>query len=263
MMGTPKIGLALGAGGIRGFSHVGVMSVFEENNIPIDLIVGSSVGSLIGSLLADGYDTETIVKLAKGLGRDPWLNLVVPKMGFLSSKKVYEIIKLLTKNKKIEELNMSFAAVATDLYNGEERILTEGSLASAVCASISVPGIFEPYQYGDFLLADGALVNPTPVNIAKDMGADIVIAVDLASFSIVDGIDNIYDVIIRSLDIMEKGLYRYRDGNKACDVLIQPDFSECNLNGFTDFKKLDKLYEIGREAGKKALPEIFASIEKY
>ncbi|MDD4319972.1 MAG: patatin-like phospholipase family protein [Acidaminococcaceae bacterium] len=251
-----KVGLALGSGGIRGFAHLGVLSVLEENDIKIDVIVGCSIGSLIGALFCCGLDTSSIMKLAKGLGRDPWLDFVVPKMGFISTKKIYEIMKLLTKGQKIEDLSIIFATVGTDLKSGKEIVFTKGSIADAVCGSICIPGVFEPYEYKDMLLADGALSNPTPIDITKKLGAEVLIAVDMAQSAVVSEIDNMQKVIVQSLKLMEKNLFQYRNLEEKCHVLIRPTFAAGGVKGMTDFSKMDEYFLAGRKAGKKALPAI-------
>ncbi|MEG2516522.1 MAG: patatin-like phospholipase family protein [Acidaminococcaceae bacterium] len=259
----PKLGLALGAGGMRGFAHIGVLSVLEENNLQVDMIAGTSIGGLMGAFIAAGYDAAMIIKLAKGLGRDPWLDFVMPKMGFISTKNIHQIVELLTKQQKMEELKIPLATVATDLKTGREVVFKQGNLADAVCASLCVPGVFEPFVLGEMLLADGALVNPTPVNIVKEMGAEVIIAVDLAASDLVDNIDSIYSVIIRALDVMEKGLHRYQRCPAECDVLLRPNFLTKGVMGLADFKKIDEGYEVGRQAALDALPAILAALERY
>lgn len=260
MTKRPKLGLVLGSGGLRGLAHVGVLSVLEENKIEVDLVAGCSIGSLIGVLICAGYDSATILKLAKGLGRGSWLDFVVHKKGFIGSENIYKIVTMLTKGQRIEELKKPFAAVATDLKTGKEIVFRKGNSAAAVCASVSIPGVFVPYVWEGKQLADGALVNPTPVSVAKDMGADIVLAVDLAAVSTVDNINTIFDVIIRSLDIMEKGLFSYRRLIQDCDVLIQPELSSCAV---TDFKKIEECYQVGRNAAWDALPQLLDVLETY
>lgn len=251
-----KLGLALGAGGMRGFAHVGFMSVLEENNVKAEVIAGSSIGSVFGALFAVGLDSATIMKLAKGLGRDPWLDFVLPKKGLISTKNIYEIMKLLTKGQRIEDLSIAFATVGTDLRSGAEYVFREGMVVDAVCGSLCVPGVFEPYEYKDMLLADGAVSDPTPTTTVREMGANVIVAVDLANADIVEGLDNIYDVIVRSLDLMERSLHSYKHIAEQCDVLVRPNFSACGLNGLTDFSKMDECYAAGREAALEALPTI-------
>ncbi|HIU64686.1 MAG TPA: patatin-like phospholipase family protein [Candidatus Avacidaminococcus intestinavium] len=256
----PRIALVLGSGGLRGLAHVGVLSVLEENNIKPDLITGCSIGSLIGALICAGHDSQTLMKLARALGRKSWIEFVADKLGFVASDKVYEIVTILTQNRRIEELDIPFAAVATDLTLGKEHVFYTGKAADAVCSSISVPGLFVPYRYGGHQMVDGALINPTPVNIAKKMGADLIIAVDLAFVSTVEEVNNFFDVILRSLDIMEKGLHHYNGLEQSCDVLIRPQLNECRV---TDFQKIEECYEAGRLAAEKALPEIKNILATY
>lgn len=260
MSGKPKLGLVLGSGGLRGLAHVGVLSVLEENNIEFDLVAGCSIGSLIGALACAGYDSATIMKIAKGLGRGSWLDFVVHRKGFIGTENIYKIVTMLTKGRKIEELSKPFAAVATDLATGREHVFRHGSSAAAVCASIAVPGIFVPYVWEGRQMVDGAIVNPTPVSVARAMGADIILAVDLAAVSTVDEVNTVFDVLVRSLDIMEKGLFSYQRLVHDCDILIQPELSSCAV---TDFKKIQECYQVGRDAAWEALPKILDILEGY
>ena len=251
-----KVGLALGSGGVRGFAHLGVLSVLEENNIKVDVIVGCSIGSLFGALFCCGLDSAMIMKLAKGLGRDPWLDFVIPKMGFISTKKIYGIMKVLTKEQNIEDLPIIFATVGTDLKTGKEIVFTKGPIVDAVCGSICVPGVFEPYDYQNMLLVDGALSNPTPVDITKKLGADVIIAVDMAKAPVDSEINSMQKVIVQALKLMEKNLFQYRDLEKKCDVLIRPGFNTGGVKQMTNFSNIEEYYQAGRVAGEKALPAI-------
>ena len=255
-----KLGLTLGSGGIRGFAHLGVLSVLEENNIEADIIVGCSIGSIIGALFCCGLDSATIMKLAKGLGRDPWLDFVIPKMGFISTRKIYEIMKLLTKEQNIEDLPTIFATVGTDLQSGKEFVFTEGPIADAVCGSICVPGVFEPYAYNGMLLVDGAVSNPTPVNITKQLGAEVIIAVDMAGTQLGNEIDSMQKVIVYSLRLMERNLFQYKKLREQCDVLIRPHFPALGVGSLTDFNNMDAFYASGRAAGEAALPAILKAL---
>lgn len=260
MSRRPKLGLVLGSGGLRGLAHVGVLSVLEENGIAVDLVAGCSIGSLIGVLICSGYDADTIIKLAKGLGRGSWLDFVVHKKGFIGTENIYKIITMLTKGRKIEELNKPFAAVATDLSTGREHIFKNGNSAAAVCASVAVPGIFVPYELEGRQMVDGAIVNPTPVSVARSMGADIIVAVDLAAVSTIDEVKTVFDVVLRSLDIMEKGLFSYQRLIKDCDILIQPELSSCAV---TDFKKIEECYQVGRDAAWEVMPKLLDILDNY
>ncbi|MBP2654973.1 MAG: Patatin-like phospholipase [Firmicutes bacterium] len=246
-----KIGLALGSGGLRGLAHIGVLRVLERERIPVYCIAGCSIGSLIGALFAVGMDSDTMEKLAKNLKRRHWLDFIIPQMGLVAGERTLEMLRILTKCRNFEELSMPFAAVATDLKLGKEVVICEGSVAEAVRGSISVPGIFVPYQMGDKLLVDGAVLNPTPVDVARKMGADIVIAVDLLPDGAVASASNIFDVIIQSIDIMERELIKKR--LHFCDVLIKPDVGHISPSVFT---AVDECIALGEAAAEEVLPKI-------
>lgn len=252
----PKIGLALGSGGLRGLAHVGVLKVLERENIPIDCIAGCSIGSMIGSLYCAGHSPDTILKLAKHLKPRHWLDFVIPKLGIVLGDKVLNTIRLLTQRKTFSDLEIPLAIVATDINRGKEVVFTEGDLAEAVRASISVPGIFVPYQIGDMLLVDGAVLNSTPVDVVRAMGADIVIAVDLAHAGVVCNITNVLDVIIQSIDIMERELFKHR--RQHCDILVQPDVSHISPSSF---ESMDECVALGEQAIESVIPEIKYLIE--
>jgi NTE family protein len=245
------VSLALGAGGLRGLAHIGVLKVLERENIPINMIAGSSIGSLIGALYAAGLQPEQMEKLAKSLHRRHWLDFIVPKNGLVAGQRVLEMMRLLTKNKHFAELRISLAIVATDLCRGQEIIFDQGSVAEAVRASISVPGIFVPYDANGTRYVDGAVVNPTPIDIARQRGKGIVVAVDLAHAGTVCEATNMFDVILMSVDIMERELIKHRLLHS--DVLIQPKVGHILPS---DFGKVDELVAIGEEAAYNAMPEI-------
>nr|WP_092067504.1 patatin-like phospholipase family protein [Dendrosporobacter quercicolus]NSL46625.1 patatin-like phospholipase family protein [Dendrosporobacter quercicolus DSM 1736]SDL57838.1 NTE family protein [Dendrosporobacter quercicolus] len=247
----PKTGLVLGSGGLRGLAHVGVLKVLERENIPIDYIAGCSIGALIGALYCSGHSPETILKLAKHLKRRHWLDFVVPKMGLFSGDKVLETTRLLTQQKTFSDLNIPLAIVATEINQGQEVVFNQGDLAKAVRASVSVPGVFVPYQWDDMLLVDGAVVNPTPIDVVRNMGADIVIAVDLAHAGTVFKLTNMFDVIIQSIDIMERQLFKHRQHH--CSVLIRPEISHIPPSAF---EAVEECAELGEKAAAAAVAEI-------
>lgn len=250
-MTQPTVGLALGSGGLRGLAHIGVLQVLERENIPINYIAGCSIGSLIGSLYASGLDSETIFKLAKSLKRRHWIDFVIPKMGLVAGDRTLETIRLLTKRQTFEQLAIPLAVVAADLYTGQEIVFRQGEVALAVRASVSVPGVFVPYPYDGKLLVDGAVVNPTPIDIARGMGADIVIAVDLVPTGDAAAVTNLFDVIIQTIDIVERQLFKHRE--QYCDLLIQPDVGHISPSSFTN---VDECVTLGVQAMEAGLPEL-------
>lgn len=256
IVSRPKIGLALGSGGLRGMSHVGVLRVLERENIPIDYIAGCSIGSLIGALYCSGLSLENIEKLSKHLKRRHWLDFVIPKMGLFSGERVLTMIQILTQKKTFEQLRIPLAIVATELREGREVVFTSGEVATAVRASVSIPGIFVPFEMDDMILVDGAVLNPTPIDVARRMGADIVISVDLAHAGTVGSITNIFDVIIQSIDIMERELMKTRE--PVSDIIIRPDVAHISPSSFD---KTDECIALGESAAQMMLPQIRLLIE--
>ncbi|MBW2648539.1 MAG: patatin family protein, partial [Deltaproteobacteria bacterium] len=178
-----KIGLALGSGSARGWSHIGVIQGLREEGIPIDMVCGTSIGSIVGGALATG----TLDQLDEWVRELSWsdvigfMDVMFPRSGFIEGEKIINFFKENLADQNIEAPSMPFAAVATDLMSGREVWLKSGSLMDAVRASISMPGMFSPFKHGGRWLVDGGLVNPIPVSLCRAMGADIVIAVNLNS----------------------------------------------------------------------------------
>ncbi|WLR52228.1 patatin-like phospholipase family protein [Bacillus tianshenii] len=254
----PKIGLALGSGGARGFAHLGVLRVLQEEGIPIDVIAGSSMGSLIGAFYGAGHDMTRLYKLATAFRRKYYLDFTVPKMGFISGNRVKELIKLFTKGKRIEELDVVLGIVATDLKKGEKKVFTEGKLPEAVRASIAIPGIFVPENIDGTLYVDGGVIDRVPVQTARDLGADFVIAVDVSHVKAEVEITSIYDVIMQSIDIMQDELVRSRVMH--ADIMLIPDVSQFTSRAFTN---LEEIIRIGEEEARKHLPQIKLAIESW
>ncbi|MBA2870695.1 NTE family protein [Anoxybacillus calidus] len=254
----PKIGLALGSGGARGFAHLGVIKVLEEENIPIDLIAGSSMGALVASLYASGLGIERLYKLAKAFKRNDYIDLTVPKMGLISGRRIKEFVRLLTKGKRIEDLHIPIGIVATDLQKCEKVVFRTGLIADAVRASISIPGIFVPEQIDGRLLVDGGVIDRIPVSVAREMGADIVIAVDVSHVKVNEEISSIFDVILQSIDILQDELVRHRE--VASDVMIRPRVEQFSSRAFTH---IEEIITIGEEETRKQLTKIHEAIEKW
>jgi NTE family protein len=253
-----KISLALGSGGLRGLAHIGVLKVFEQENIPVHMIAGCSIGSLIGALYAAGLTPDMMEKLAKSLQRRHWIDFIVPTNGLVAGERVLEMMQLLTKNKTFDQLEIPLAIVATNLSKGEEMVFTTGTVAEAVRASISVPGIFVPYTIGDDSYVDGAVINPTPIDIARHMGGGLVIAVDLAHAATVSTVTNMFDVILMSIDIMERELLKLRLVHS--DILIQPKVGHILPSSF---EHVDEFIALGEAAAREAIPQIRAAMDHF
>ncbi len=182
-----KFGLALGSGSARGMAHIGVIQVLEAYHIPIDMIAGTSIGSVVGSVYATGASVEQMKEAALSMKqRGPFaiFDPTLPRSGLISGNRAEEILnKIALKDKTFDDLKIPFTAVATDIETGAKVILNQGSVIKAVRASISIPGIFTPVKYQDYYLVDGGVVDPVPVDVVQKMGADIIIAVSLAKIN--------------------------------------------------------------------------------
>jgi NTE family protein len=176
-----KIGLALGSGSARGWAHIGVIRALSEAGIRVDCVAGTSIGALVGAVYAAG-NIDTLEEVVLELDWKQiayFFDVVFPKSGLIDGKKVADFFRSHVQEKNIEDLALPFRAVSTDLTTGREVVMKQGDIIEAVRASISVPGIFTPVKRNGAILVDGGVVNPVPVSVVREMGADFVIAVDL------------------------------------------------------------------------------------
>ncbi|MTH52614.1 patatin family protein [Bacillus mangrovi] len=257
-MTEPKIGLALGSGGARGFAHLGVLKILEEEGIPVHMIAGSSMGALVGSFYAAGLDIKMLYQIAAAFKRNYYLDLTIPKMGFIAGEKVKGLIRAFTKGYNIEDLKIPLAVVATDLSKGEKVIFTKGPVAEAVRASIAIPGIFVPEIIGGRVLVDGGVADRVPVSVARDMGADLVLSVDVSVVKRQAAITSIFDVILQSLDIMQEELVRHRAA--ASDLMMRPQVEKFSSRAFTN---IQEIIASGEAEARRHLPAIHELIDKW
>jgi NTE family protein len=258
----PKIALVLGGGAARGFAHVGVIRALEQERIPIDMIVGTSVGSLIGAIYANDMNSFELEWTAFTLGKDDLFDYAffsaITGMGLAKGDKLEEFVKTKVSTANIENLKLPFAAVATDLNRGTRVVLDKGPVAKAVRASSAVPGVFNPVDYQGKLLADGGMMDNIPISVAREKGADIVIAVDISENVVNFNITNIVDVVLQSVNIMFNENTKTR--KKDADVLITPAVGDV---GMLDFTQKKRCMQAGIEATQKAMPEIKKKIEEW
>lgn len=256
----PKIALVLGGGAARGFAHVGVIRVLEQEKIPIDLIVGTSVGSLIGAIYADtrsSFDLEfTAFKIQKEDIFD--FSVFSSTTGPVKGDRLEDFVQKKISKANIEELAIPYAAVATNLNMGRQVVLDKGSIAKAVRASSAIPGVFSPVVYQNNTLVDGGVVNNVPVDVARTKGADLVIAVDIGKNVVNWNITNIVDITLQAVNIMsnEISAFKVRDA----DILIQPNVGTV---GMTDFTQKEYCIRAGIEAAHRAIPEIKKKIDQW
>lgn len=231
----PTVGLALGSGSLRGMSHIGVIRVLEQAGIPIDIIAGTSAGSLVGGAYAAGMSVD---ELEKAVTRLKWNNIVsftFPKRSIVHNEPLVSFIESYLGDITIEQLQMPFAAVASDESTGEAHIMRKGSLARAIAASTAIPAVMRPVQYQDKTLVDGAVVHPVPAALARSMGADIVVAVNVCSQDFTKGAPkNFVKSLLNTIDIMSAKLVK--EELQMADVIIRPELDHIQ-NGFKDFKQ--------------------------
>ncbi|PYZ93920.1 esterase [Salipaludibacillus keqinensis] len=257
-MMRPKIGLALGSGGSRGYAHIGVLKAWTEAKIPIDYIAGSSMGALVGVLYSSGYSPDTLERLALHFRRKYIFDFTVPKMGFIKGVKAKQFIHMLVQGKKLEDLSPPVHIVATDLIKGKKVVFSTGDIAQSVRASIAIPGIFVPEKIDDRLYVDGGVIDRVPVSVVKEMGADLVFGVDVSYFNSSPQITSIYDVIMQSMDIMEKEMMIYRE--MQSDLMIRPILTEYTATQFTEAKEI---IEQGKREAEKVTPTILQLIRDW
>jgi NTE family protein len=256
-----KIGLALGSGGWRGLAHIGVIKGLVNNNIPFEIIAGSSTGSLMGGAYAAVQDIEKLEFILKNIGLTDLINAFKdfrPNEGLFKGERFKKVIENIVGEIDIEDLPITYAATAVDFKTGDLVFLREGSLATAIRASASVPLVFQPNRVDGKRLIDGATRLPIPVPLAKDLGADKVIAVNLYKnvFPVFKGKYSGIQMALKSSHLLLRELAR-RDCEQA-DITLYPDIPESKrYNVFSNFLgKADQLIDLGEKVVEDNLKEI-------
>ncbi|HEV2490314.1 MAG TPA: patatin-like phospholipase family protein [Candidatus Acidoferrales bacterium] len=255
--GRPSLGLALGGGFARGIAHIGVLRVFEENEIPIDFLAGTSVGALIGASYASGtpldeLERQGILTHFRDFGR--W---TISKFGMATNERLENFLYRTARAKTFEELSIPFAIVATDIQRGESVYFTKGELGPPLRASCAFPGLFIPVEYEGKVLVDGFLTEVVPTEALRKMGADIVVAVHLDSGQLEARPRNTIEIIGRSFSIIqEQSQPRW---NRFADFILEPDVKNILWD---DFRKTPQLVAAGAAAASAALPEIRAALKR-
>ena len=250
-----KLALVLGAGSSKGFAHIGVLKILESNKIPIHMIVGTSVGSAVGSLYAYGYNAFELQKMSFSIEKGDVIDLTIPDNGFIKGEKLEEFINKTLKYTPIEKLKIPFYAVATDILTGQEIVFGKGNTGTAVRASCSIPGIFRPVKIADRMYVDGGVVSPVAVDAARKFGADIVIAVDISTTVERTMPENTIETILQSLNIMYSKLASIQ--LSQADVVIRPKVGHI---GSSDFSKRHEAILEGEKAALEAMPQIIEII---
>ena len=285
----PKVGLVLAGGGAKGFAHIGVLKVLEDNGIHVDYIAGTSMGGIVGALSAYGYSAREIEKVVKEID---WASLFIDGKerdfmsysnktadakyfmtigfdrkgmknapGIISGQKIqnkfYELVGPCSSTDNFDDLETPFRCVATDILTGKEVVLKDGSLADAMRSTMSIPGIFTPVQRGEYLLVDGGVVNNLPVDVMQEMGADIIIAVNLSQNEVRrESLRGPMGIANQMLNLF---IYdQQQEQLKHADIIISPDLGgKYDSTSYFNFTEIEQLGEL---AAKNMLPEIKAAV---
>jgi len=249
----PEVALVLGGGAFHGMAHAGVIKVLEDAGIPIDLIVGTSAGSMVGALYADCPKIDSLVPLIKSTKtKDVFdFSLFRSSEGFVSGKKLQKYLNNNLHVSEIEETTIPFVAVTTDLEKGGSVALKAGPIAPSVNASCAIPGIFEPVKMYGTTFVDGGVLDGIPVDVAKEYNPRVIIAVSIMSFDTTIDLKNYKSVFERAYTVAAHNLTREKLID--ADFIIAPDLKGLPLMSDKDN---EKMYKLGIAAAEKLLPEI-------
>lgn len=248
----PSIGLALGGGFARGLAHVGILKVLEEEQIPVDFIAGTSVGSVIAAAYASGMSPKELEEIAALVRFKDFSRWTFSRFGLFSNDKMAIFLRKMLRVKTFEELQIPLAVAATDIITGEAAVFTSGDLVDPVRASCAYPGMFQPVQIGDRLLVDGLLAHAVPAMPLRELGAERVISVHLAAHWVKPrGPRHVFDVIGQCFSIAQDrmcGPWR-----AASDIVLEPEIGDF---GYDDFIRAPELIKAGEIAARAAMPQI-------
>jgi NTE family protein len=249
--GPAKVAVVLGGGAARGFAHIGVLKILESNRIPIHMIVGTSAGSFVGSLYAYGLNAYQIQKLSLDIQRGDIADFTIPDNGFIKGDLLEVYVNRMIRNTTMEKMRIPFYSVATEIPKGKETVFASGNTGRAVRASCSIPGVFNPVIIGDRMYVDGGVVSPVPVDAAKRLGADVIIAVDISSDLDTDKPTGTIETILQSINIMSSKISVAQ--LSRADIVIRPLVGHI---GSSDFDKRNEAIIEGEKAALQALPKI-------
>ncbi|GAA0745804.1 hypothetical protein GCM10009107_12560 [Ideonella azotifigens] len=251
----PRIGLALGGGAARGFAHIGVIQVLEEQGIKPDLVVGTSAGSLVAALYASGKSGAELAALAQGMDESALTDWAFPGRGLIRGDALARYVRAQTRNLNIEQMKVPLGIVATDLDDGAAVLFQRGDTGAAVRASSAVPAVFQPVKIGTREYVDGGLVSPVPVRFARQMGADLVIAVDISSPPDGAATGDAFHLLLQTFAIMGRSINRFE--LKDADIVLRPGLVGVSS---ADFASRAKAVQSGREAALAQVAALKARI---
>jgi len=249
---SARLGLALGGGFARGFAHVGVLQVLEENHIPIFCIAGTSVGSILGAAYASGMSLAQVAEVCRNIRFRDFARLRVSRMGLATNDRMTELIQRCFSARTFEELRIPLAVVTTDLTTGEPAVFTRGELAEPIRASCAFPGLFEPVFIGGRCLADGGLTAQVPARAAAALGARHVLGVSVGFNNWKSNAPtNMFQILSRAISVAEK--HRSPSWERFTDLLLEPDIQGIDWD---EFHRADEAIEAGAAAARAALPRL-------
>lgn len=254
----PIVALVLGSGGARGYAHIGVIQVLEKQGIYPDLIVGTSAGSIVGSIYASGKTAEELRDIALSMKANDVRDIKLDMKGFFDGQKVENYVNQQVNNTPLESLKIPMYVVATELKEGKKVVFNYGNTGQAVRASVSIPSMFIPTRIGTDEYVDGGLVSPVPVGVARDLGADIIIAVDILAQPMHTETTNVWGMFNQNINIMQSRLAEAE--LKHADIVIQPDLRE--KGHIFDVKGRAMTMQAGVDAAESQLNEITALLKQ-
>lgn len=254
----PRIGLALGGGAAKGFAHIGVIKMLEANGFKPRVVAGTSAGSVVGVLYASGRNAFELQRIAGDLQQSEIRDLSLLSGGMVKGQKLQDYINAQIGQRPIERLKLPFAAVATQLETGNRTVFTRGNAGQAVRASSSIPGVFAPVGIGAYTYVDGGIVSPVPVDAARGLGADIVIAVDISTKASGKTPDSLLGIVNQSIAIMGQKLGAQELAR--ADVVIRPRVATI---GPAEFERRNEAVLEGEKAALAAMPQLRARIAAW
>ena len=254
-MRPPRVALALGGGAARGFAHIGVIEVLEENGIHPDIVTGTSAGSLVAALYASGHTGKELEAIAINMDESALTDWSFPGRGLIRGEALAHYVREATGNKTLEQMKIPLGIVATDLDSGKPILFRRGDVGTAVRASSAVPAVFQPVRIGTHEYVDGGLASPVPVRAARDMGADVIIAVDISQLPDGGDTSNALHMLLQTFSIMSRSINELE--LKEAEIALHPRL--VGVAG-TDFTVRKKNIEAGREAALAMLPQIKAKV---
>ena len=255
----PIVALVLGSGGARGYAHIGAIESLEKNGIRPDFIVGTSAGSIVGALYASGKSASDLRQIALNMKVQDVRGFKFDKQGFLDGEKVEDFVNHQIKNMPLQSMQIPLFVVATELKTGKKTVFNYGNTGQAVRASVAIPSMFVPAKINQQEYVDGGLVSPVPVEVAKQLGADIVIAVDILAQPKYTETTNMWGMFNQNINIMQHQMSKTE--LKQADIIIRPDIRE--KAHIFDVKERDNTMLAGEIATQQHIPELKKMIQNY